>query len=66
MVLTLPFEEAMKVGDLVYPWAHHGDYTIAIYLEDIRVANNIISCKIFCAGQIIIIPKDMLSQVCAS
>jgi len=56
----------MKAGDLVYPWAHHGDYTIAIYLEDIRVANNIISCKIFCVGEIIIMPKDMLSLVCAS
>ena len=66
MVFPLSPEKTMKAGDLVYPWAHHGDYTIAIYLEDIRVANNIISCKIFCVGEIIIMPKDMLSLVCAS
>ena len=22
----------MKPGDLVYPWAHNGDYTVALYL----------------------------------
>ena len=67
MVLSFSPEEAVKVGDLVYPFFKEEPLaTVGIYLGDFKIWTYGTECKIFWNGQVVVILKHQLKLAHAS